>query len=215
MGVCRGSEADLHIPDSVIAREKSDEIVRVLEKIFCERCGMDLITAVEYEAPKESKYRKNSEEQIAREIQEIVRHTKGAGEGPLLEAKGRTCPWDDAPKAEKPAEKKRRTGTKKQKKKLPGRPARPGTRAARTDRQQAAERSRRRSSAKAASRKNGGGFAGGYKRSDNPDVLYGRDFEDNAIPMDQILGEMGEVTVRGQISSLETREIGARRPSSS
>lgn len=25
--------------------------------------------------------------------------------------------------------------------------------------------------------------------------------------MDQILGEMGEVTVRGQISSLETREI--------
>ena len=142
----------LHIPDSVIAREKSDEIVRVLEKIFCERCGMDLITAVEYEAPKESKYRKNSEEQIAREIQEIVRHTKGAGEGPLLEAKGADLPWDDAPKA-RSRRKKRRTGTKKQKKKLPGRPARPGTRAARTDRQQAAERSRRRSSAKAASRK--------------------------------------------------------------
>ena len=36
----------LHIPDSVIAREKSDEIVRVLEKIFCERCGMDLILSL-------------------------------------------------------------------------------------------------------------------------------------------------------------------------
>ena len=46
--------------DSIVAREKSDEIVRVLEKIFCERCGMDLITEVEYAKPKESRHRRNS-----------------------------------------------------------------------------------------------------------------------------------------------------------
>ena len=45
------------------------------------------------------------------------------------------------------------------------------------------------------------------KRSDNPDVLVGRDFEDDAIPIEQIVGEMGEVTIRGCIQNMETREI--------
>ena len=45
------------------------------------------------------------------------------------------------------------------------------------------------------------------KRSDNPDVLYGRDFEDEAIPLSDVVGEMGEITIRGKILKLETREI--------
>lgn len=32
----------LVLEDTIIARERSDELVRILEKIFCERCGMDL-----------------------------------------------------------------------------------------------------------------------------------------------------------------------------
>ena len=74
------------------------------------------------------------------------------GKGRCWKPRGQTCPGTMRQRR-RSRRKKRRTGTKKQKKKLPGRPARPGTRAARTDRQQAAERSRRRSSAKAASRK--------------------------------------------------------------
>lgn len=45
------------------------------------------------------------------------------------------------------------------------------------------------------------------KRSENPDVLYGRDFEDEAIPLSDVVGEMGEITIRGKILKLETREI--------
>lgn len=45
------------------------------------------------------------------------------------------------------------------------------------------------------------------KRSDNPDVLYGRDFEDEAISLSDVVGEMGEITIRGKILKLETREI--------
>ena len=45
------------------------------------------------------------------------------------------------------------------------------------------------------------------KRSDNPDVLYGRDFEEEAIPLSDVVGEMGEITIRGKILKLETREI--------
>ena len=52
-----------------------------------------------------------------------------------------------------------------------------------------------------------GRFGGALRRSDNPDVLVGRDFEEDAIPIEQIVGEMGEVTIRGQIQNMETREI--------
>lgn len=45
------------------------------------------------------------------------------------------------------------------------------------------------------------------RRSDNPDVIYGRDFEDDAIPIDQILGEIGEVTIRGEVIRMESREL--------
>ena len=54
----------------------------------------------------------------------------------------------------------------------------------------------------------GGGFGNApMKRSDNPDVFYGRDFDDETITIDQIVGEIGEVCVRGKILSVETREL--------
>ena len=47
--------------------------------------------------------------------------------------------------------------------------------------------------------------SGGYKKkSENPDVLYGRDFEDDFIELEKIEGEIGEVTVRGKICLLYT-----------
>lgn len=45
------------------------------------------------------------------------------------------------------------------------------------------------------------------KRSDNPDVLYGRDFEEDAMRLDELIGEMGEVVIRGKILSTDKREI--------
>jgi DNA polymerase III alpha subunit (gram-positive type) len=46
------------------------------------------------------------------------------------------------------------------------------------------------------------------KRSANPDVLYGRDFDDDPIiPIEDIVGELGVVLIRGQIASLDLRSI--------
>ena len=55
----------------------------------------------------------------------------------------------------------------------------------------------------------GGGRRGGFaaKKSNNPDVIYGREFDDEPIPIQEISGEIGEVTIRGQIISFESREI--------
>lgn len=45
------------------------------------------------------------------------------------------------------------------------------------------------------------------RQSDNPDVIYGRDFEDEPIPISSIEHEMGEVVIRGQIRAQEMREL--------
>ena len=45
------------------------------------------------------------------------------------------------------------------------------------------------------------------KRSDDPNLIYGRDFEDETIELSQVVGEMGEITFRGQVTSFDTREI--------
>ena len=45
------------------------------------------------------------------------------------------------------------------------------------------------------------------RKSDNPDVLFGKDFDDGFISIDSIEGEMGEVTIRGKILTVEKREL--------
>ena len=38
-------------------------------------------------------------------------------------------------------------------------------------------------------------------------MIYGRDFDDETIELQNVLGEMGEITIRGKVISMETREI--------
>ena len=41
----------------------------------------------------------------------------------------------------------------------------------------------------------------------NPDVIYGRDFEEESMEIEKIDGPIGEVVIRGKILSVDTREI--------
>ena len=53
----------------------------------------------------------------------------------------------------------------------------------------------------------------GIRRSANPDVIYGRDFEeDAAVTIDSIAGEMGDVVIRGKILSVDSRKSAMKRP---
>ncbi|MBQ4259818.1 MAG: PolC-type DNA polymerase III [Lachnospiraceae bacterium] len=52
--------------------------------------------------------------------------------------------------------------------------------------------------------KNGGEKS--LKKSDHPDVLYGKEIHEEAIPIEDILGEMGNVTIRGKIVKCDKRE---------
>ena len=171
----------LTMEQSVVAEDKEEELIRVLEKIFCERCGMSLKIETEMVEPVESKARKNGALRIRQEVEavmerlEAAQEDRGEAHGQPGEASGQ--------RDERPAEAKQEETSKAQK----AQPApKPGKREF---------------------KRGGGDYRGSVRRSDNPDVVYGRDFEEEAIPLEQIQGEMGEVVIRGQIQNLDTRQI--------
>lgn len=74
----RHAECDFPAPDSmhmtieksVIAHGKAEELVRILEKVFCERCGLSLKITLEEKEAKESRARRNSDVMIEQEVQD-------------------------------------------------------------------------------------------------------------------------------------------------
>ena len=187
------SHMTLTLENTIIAQTRSHELVEFLEKIVCERCGLNLSVELAYEQPKESQYRKNSDLQIQYEIQNILKRVQihqedGEASGAALQEhlqEAGTAPQNSVIKGEKAAAK-----TAEYEKKTQEQPPKSAQRFAEGGKREFKRR-----------------FEGGYKRSDNPDVIYGRDFDDEAIAIEKIVGEMGEVTIRCQVMTLETREI--------
>ena len=50
-------------------------------------------------------------------------------------------------------------------------------------------------------------FSRSVKMGDDPNLIYGKNFDDEPITLDQVVTEMGEITVHGKIISFDTREI--------
>lgn len=83
---------ELVMTDSVVTRDREHELVRVLEKIFCERCGFNLKVHPAYRKTVESKGRKNSELRILEEARQILLHSKVRGIKTVAGKQGKTCP---------------------------------------------------------------------------------------------------------------------------
>ncbi|MBO5031736.1 MAG: PolC-type DNA polymerase III [Lachnospiraceae bacterium] len=194
-------QADIHFPeenrmelvleDSVIAKSKEDELIGILDKVLNERCGFRVKFQTIYKEAKASKYKEEDEQRI-RKIVQIISSRFEANNSSEASAsvqdrsmtasekmvKNREQP--ETVKASVPAQKKEAAASFGAEKKSYGRFEKGGEK----------------------------GFQRrALKRSDNPNVIFGRDFEDESINIDEIWGEMGEVTIRGKVRTLETREI--------
>ena len=178
----------LILEDTLIARESQDELIEVLDKIIRERCGIQTKFDIQFVEKKESHYKKDTDHQIDLEVESIVRRTAAAkseheqehAEDEMLGAVAKENEADTS-KAQSPKE-------------------------------QSAKVAKTKSAADARSRQNGkkGGVKKreyGLKRSENPDVFYGRDFDEEAVTIDTIQGEVGEVVIRGQIIDTDMREL--------
>ena len=161
----------LTLPDTIVAEKRSDELIDILEKIVCERCGLKLMIEPQFQEEAElSEHRKDSDIQIAHEVEHIVKMSalgQHREDEPVSQEKEETKPLKEKETKKQPAPAKTFKSAKP--------------------------------------REEGRKFS--YRRSDNPDVIYGRDFDEEAIAIETIAGEMGEVVIRGQILSLDTRPI--------
>ena len=195
----------ISLEDSVLAHQKEEEIYHILEKIFNERCNLSVQIQMEFHEKKESKYRKNADLKMQNEVENVIRLSsfgaKRHSEGEYLESEeagASEVPWETGETAAKPA--KKAAPAKK-----------PEAPAAKKEAVPAGKKSAKQEE-HGGFRKNFGGSRdfrerGSFKRSDNPDVIFGRDFEEETIRIEQIMGEMGEVVIRGQILSMDERPI--------
>lgn len=288
----------LEVPDTVIAHERCPELVRILEKICCERCGIPMEAAAHYCQPKENPRKAEEEIALARKVAMIAAkagarpaaadygmsqeqfasvmsggYSASGNDGQPQYAGGQDgTACNAAQNADSSAAQYGAAGIAGQNGAMPGDRAESSMQAGGMDAgyeaylasmgaaaqeapfeggtmvpaEAAAAANRMRPDAPAAGQsapamgqtaapaagtngtasaggRNAGGqskygkgkfnregrgdYRRGVKKSDNPDVLYGRDFDEEAIPIEEIIGEMGEVVIRGKIIAMDQREI--------
>ena len=167
----------LILEDSVIAKSKEDELIRILDKVLNERCGFSVKFHVDYREAAESRYREEDELKIQQIVANIADRVSVAS--------------NDSNQGEVQPVQKTTTAEKKP---------------APAENPKASEKPA--SFNKPEKRFEKGGFQRRFqKKSDNPDVIYGRDFDEETMNIDEIWGEMGEVVIRGKVRTLEQREI--------
>ncbi len=184
------------VQEGVLAREKGEELLRILEKILTERFGLSAAVVMRYLEPEGTALSAQTDGQIEGQAAEIAARIArqadgGAGEG------------------------EKRTDTKsvsdKEKKNAAGEGAVSAG---------AGRAPLRHSASGAAQAKGKGSYQGraSYQNQNRPlrssgdaDVIYGRGFEGEAIRLEEIVGEIGEVVIRGRILNVEKREIRGER----
>ena len=170
------SQILLTVEDTVLARSKASELIRIMEKVLVERCGLKAECRMDYVEKPEGRHKEDDDIKISRQIREITMRAFGNGDR-------EPSTVENGEKQEKTTEKQGRIETPKQESGKGG--------------------SRKEFSHQG---KGSGDFRRAIKRSENPDVIYGRDFEDEAIPIEEIMGDM-EAVIRGKIIREDAREI--------
>ena len=172
----------LQLTDTIVAKGKKEHLVHYLERIFAERFCCPIEVHVTYKKAKDSKLKYN-DQKIQQEVEAILEHTAAVREenaGQEVEASD-----EDKKKETKKEEKKAAAVQKSASKPMTG----------------------------GKGKKFSGNFGkkerfSPFKRNpDDPNLLYGRDFDDDPIELSTVVGEMGEITFRGKVIEFDTREI--------
>nr|WP_296460270.1 PolC-type DNA polymerase III [uncultured Acetatifactor sp.] len=209
----------LTIDDTVMNHSKEPELIRVLEKILVERCGLTAGVEVGYREAASGRFAEDDELRLQMKVNEIFLRAKASGaygEGQSGQtapgggfAKGRGGPGGDRRGADAKSGGFPAGGAAKGNGFAPGERSGDGGNGfgGRADApgdgsgngKKAFQRDFKRGEFRRGDRP--------LKQSDNPDVIYGKDFEEEPIPIDEIIGEVGDVTIRGKVLKTDSREI--------
>ena len=189
----------LTMADTIVAEGKTSEITSYLKDVFENRFHVPVDVEIDYEEVGESKYKKFNEMQLQQEVDAIRERNQ------KLQAQHAT---EEAAKA------KETEGISKKKAEKAEDAAKEADASSTQNKQ---EQKKTETPKKQEFAGKSSGFKSGkgsfvrrdypLKRSDDPNVIYGRDFDDMPIELKTVTGEMGEITFRGQVISFDTREI--------
>lgn len=172
----------LQLTDTIVAKGKKEHLVHYLERIFAERFCCPIEVHVTYKKAKDSKLKYN-DQKIQQEVEAILEHTAAVRE-------------ENAAQESKASDEDKKKETKKEEKKAA-----------------AVQKSASKPMTGGKGKKFSGNFGkkerfSPFKRNpDDPNLLYGRDFDDDPIELSTVVGEMGEITFRGKVIEFDTREI--------
>ena len=175
------------VENTMVNREKAGELKRVLEKVFHERCGLPVEIEYEYVEPVRARGTLERELQAKHQAEELAAR--------YLEH--HSTEEENSQEAKSSAS----ASAEKEKTKAAGKSSENGGSITRGESRPGALRNGK----KEFQKKNDWSHGGYRKKSDHPDVLYGRDFEDDFIDLERIEGEIGEVTIRGKILDKDSR----------
>ena len=192
-----GNVICLELLDTIVSEGRKEEILTLLEKIFKDRFHIPADIRITYREPDGNGTREYDEQRLQQEINAIFeRRARQCGEYTAKE--GRSGESGDSGEDNKA---NASTG------------ATSGGKNASDGRSSSKHQSGRASSG-SGGRKNGKrgdfkkkDFYRPVKQGDDPNLIYGRNFDDEPITLDQVVTEMGEVTVHGKIINFDTREI--------
>ena len=190
----------MEIEDTMIAKDKAPELVRILEKIFTERCNIPMEVRLSYR-PAEARKRVEEEPAV---IYMNAEHTSGnaapSDPAPVSGEASLDLPFDEGSSVLKPVGDLNFQAEKKQK----------------AVKETGGKNAQSKAGGDLSGKKGKGDFSGGKRefrrsgygrKSDNPDVLYGRDFDEESVEIEKIEGEIGEVVIRGKILATDVREL--------
>ena len=181
----------LTVEDTVLNHSKEAELVRVLEKIFIERCGLRCNIGIEYREAVTGKFAEDDALKIQMKVDEIAKRVSHAKSEQKAQENAGQAEGSQAKTAADTAGRQSRGGTTSAGGKQFG-----GKSFGGEFRKSRGEFRR------------GGDYTKTLKQSENPDVIYGRDFEDEEIlRIEDIIGEMGEVIIRGKVLKADSRDI--------
>ena len=164
-----------------VAQRYADEICGAISDMMLNRFGYEVNVVTEYTEVKESRHSKEAEYKLEQMVHEI---SERAHKNPAHKADEENSTVEPSENTGKPEMSAQKSEKPKQ----------------RTDGGNNYKSNKE-------FKRDGSDFRRSVKRSDNPDVIYGRDFDGEAVNLDTVVGEMGEIIFRGQIMNADKREL--------
>ncbi|MBR3525740.1 MAG: PHP domain-containing protein, partial [Lachnospiraceae bacterium] len=175
-----GNRLLLDVPDSFVARQKERDILEICDHIFQDRFHLPIHTAVSYRERETSRYRAESEQRARHMVESILR-----------ENEARSVAMSEAEQAGDPGEeligKEEKKETTPVVKKTPP----------------AENKSRRKGKGERSSSAGPASGARKLKMSDDPELIYGRNFDGDAEPIVEVSEEIGPLIVRGEVLAFD------------